>query len=107
MHRFYGAMEWSQASYDFISHSLIMRRSATADERSVEANIFASARNTVRIRRRLQRIGIQSSAAASAVRDITTYKCLQLSLERQVAVETWRVRAVNVKQWVQRPTTDY
>ena len=59
---------------------------ATADERSVEANIFASARNTVR--RRLQRIGIQSSAAASAVRDITTYKCLQLSLERQVAVET-------------------
>jgi len=60
---------------------------ATADERSVEANIFASARNTVRIRRRLQRIGIQSSAAA-AVRDITTYKCLQLSLERQVAVET-------------------
>ena len=54
---FYGAMKLSQASYDFISRSLMP---AAADERCADANIFTSARNTIRIHRRLQRTGILS-----------------------------------------------
>ena len=54
---FYGAMKPSQASYDFISRSLMP---AAADERCADANIFTSARNTIRIHRHLQRTGILS-----------------------------------------------
>jgi len=54
---FYGAMKLSQASYDFISRSLLP---AAADERCADANIFTSARNTICIHRHLQRTGILS-----------------------------------------------
>ena len=72
---FYSAMKLSQASYDFVSHSIIMwhghdRRGwrwqpsqltpAAADERCVDVNIFVSTRSTVCVHRHLQRTGILS-----------------------------------------------
>ena len=72
---FYSATKLSQASYDFVSHSLIMwhgrdRRGwrwqpsqltpAAADERCVDVNIFVSTRSTVCVHRHLQRTGILS-----------------------------------------------
>jgi len=56
---------------------------ATADERCADANIFASARNTICVRGRTQRISIQSyHRRHRQLRDITTYKCPQLKARK-------------------------
>ena len=80
----YNAHDGSQAkrAYNEIGSCWRLSRlmPATADERCADANIFACARNTVCVRRRLQRIGIQSyHRRRRQLRDITTYKCPQLN----------------------------
>jgi len=54
---------------------------ATTDERCADANIFASARNTICVSGRTQRISIQSYHRQ--LRDITTYKCPQLKARKR------------------------
>jgi len=60
-----GAITSSRLYKYFIDYAMRLRQPSrltptTADERCAVANIFASARNTVRVHRRLQMIGIQS-----------------------------------------------
>ena len=57
---------------------------ATTDERCADANIFASARNTICVRGRMQRISIQSYHRwHRQLRDITTYQCPQLKARKR------------------------
>jgi len=89
---FYGATKRPQASsrlyksfINYVAQPWPQRRPsrlmpATAGERCADANIFAFARNTVRVRRHLQGIGIQSYHRR---RRQSTYKCPQLTARQR------------------------